>query len=109
MLTADIAYRQAHAALLGSDVSRISRYVDALLRATRSAAGTNRELGAKMESLRNKRDTAETKVRALGRHLESGWRPALQECERARLELVASWRAFIKSIEPQELLGTPKN
>ena len=76
-----------------------SKNVDALLRAFRRGSGTAAKLASRMEALRNKRDTVETKVEALKRHRESGWSEAHREFLDARRELRDSWRTVISALD----------
>jgi len=60
-------------------------------------------LRARMEALRNKRDTVLTKVHALEHHVREGWPAARRELERAQREMRASWRTVVSALERESL------
>jgi len=95
--------RQGEIERIEADVRRWNGYVETLLRAFQSAEGPPPTLGARVEGLRHKRDTVLTKVEALKRHRERGWRAAHRELGEARRELRDAWRLVISTLQKESL------
>ena len=76
--------------------------MDTMLRALRSEDASP-ALRVKVEELRNKRDSLETKAEALKRHRLRGWANAQREFEEARSELKTTWRTVIGRLDRESL------
>jgi len=95
--------RQAFLERSEKEVTRWSNTVDTLVEAFHGRRATPPSLHAKIEALRNKRDTVVTKVVALKHHPREGWRDARRELEVARRELRDCWRSVIGTLDKEGL------
>ncbi len=86
-----------------SEVRRWSSYVETLLRAFHQHAEVPPALGARLEELRNKRDSVVTKLEALKCHKVRGWTEARRELDGARRELRDAWRSVIGTLDRENL------
>ncbi len=86
-----------------TDMEKWSGLVDTLLHAFHNSTEAPPSLGSKMEALRNKRDTAATKVQALKRHRDRDWSKARDELTHARQELRQAWRSVIGTLDKESL------
>lgn len=84
--------RQALIEETEAEMERWSRYVDSLLRAFDGCEDAPPNMTARMEALRNKRDSVLTKVVALKRHRQRGWAAARRQLRESQRELQESWR-----------------
>lgn len=104
-MTATITGRDAAIEKAVADARRWSRYVDTLLDAFRSNGEAPAALGARLEALRNKRDSVVTKVEALKRHRTRDWARARRELDAARGELRECWRSVIGTLDREDLFA----
>lgn len=96
--------RAAHLRRVRRRTEQWNRCVDHLLAAFENDDDDSPPLlGARLEALRNKRDTVVTKTRALEHHVREGWPAAKHELERAQRELRASWRTVVTALERESL------
>lgn len=95
--------REKHIDARASDVKRWSRFVDTLLRAFDGRDDAPPVLAARMEALRNKRDSVVTKVEALKHHKHEGWTQARRELREAERELKESWRMVINTLDRESM------
>ena len=95
--------RQAVIERLQRETARWSKYVDTLLHAFRGRDDVPPKLDHRMEALRNKRDSVETKLQALRRHKDRQWTRARAELEEAQRELRDSWRLVIHTLDRESL------
>lgn len=86
-----------------TEARRWTRLVDSLVGAFQGRRDCAPQLVARMEALRNKRDTVVTKVEALKRHRDRNWFRARLELEEARRELDNSWRTVISTLNKEGL------
>ena len=86
-----------------TEARRWTRLVDSLVGAFQGRRDCAPQLAARMEALRNKRDTVVTKVEALKRHRSRNWYRARLELEDARRELEDSWRTVIGALNKEGL------
>ena len=85
------------------EARRWSRHVDRLLEAFHTSQEPPPNLGVKLEALRNKRDTAITKVDALEHHRRRGWPRARKELNEALEELRDSWRTVLGALDKETI------
>jgi len=97
--------REAALRRIESEVRLWSGYVDVLLHALRARDDTPRAVAARLEELRNKRDSLVTKFDALKLHMVVGWAAAANEVELAQRELRAAWRTVIGMVDREALFA----
>ncbi len=82
-----------------SELALWSRNVDRLIRAFRASEASIPGLAAKLEELRNRRDTVEIKAQALARHSGERFEEAQHDFKVARAEMLAVWRSVLAAVE----------
>ena len=82
-----------------ADIQRLSTSVDFILQAYRDKGAPTAILTAKLEELRNKRDSVVTKQRALEHHRRSGWSSARLALDQAWRDLHDAWRTALAAID----------